>query len=64
MRKLIVATTLTVVLAGSASAADTRFQDRSPRDRDTVIARVMKAVKRLLVPTTNTTPSTPVPTKD
>jgi hypothetical protein len=61
MRKLVIATTLTVVLAGTASASDIRFQDRGPRDRDTPIVRVYKAIKRLLTPSTTTGPTVPIP---
>jgi len=61
MRKLIVVTTLTVVLAGSASAADVRGRERNPRDGETPIVRLMKIVKRLLTPSVNTTPTTPIP---
>jgi hypothetical protein len=60
MRKFVIATTLAVVLAGTANA-DIRFQDRGPRDRDTPIVRVLKLVKRLFTPTVNTTPSVPIP---
>jgi hypothetical protein len=59
MRKLIIATTLTVVLAGTASAAEVRFKDRNPRERDAPIVRVIKAVKRLL--TINNLPTVPHP---
>ena len=62
MRKIIAVTTLTLVLAGTANAADTRNRDRSnPRDRDTPIVRVYKAIKRFFTPATQNWPTTPVP---
>ena len=61
MRKFVIATALTVVLAGTANAADVRFQDRG--SRDTPIVRVLKLVKRLFTPTVNTTPTVPIPQK-
>jgi hypothetical protein len=61
MRKLVIVTTLTVVLAGTASASDVRFQDRGPRDRDTPIVRVIKLVKRFLTPSAQNLPTVPFP---
>jgi hypothetical protein len=62
MRKLMIAATLTLVLAGTASASnDGRFGDRSPRDRDNPIVRIIKTIKRLLTPANNDLPSQPVP---
>jgi hypothetical protein len=59
MRKLVIVTTLTLVLAGTASASDVRFQDRG--DRDTPIVRVLKVIKRLFTPSANALPTVPVP---
>ena len=62
MRKFVIATTLTVVLAGTANAAGVRFQDRGPRDRDTPIVRILKIVKGLFTPAVNSGgPSVPIP---
>lgn len=57
MRKLIAAATLSLVLAGTAGAADVR----TPRDRDTPIVRVFKAIKRLLTPSVQNWPTVPLP---
>lgn len=61
MRKLIIATTLTVVLAGTASAANVHSRDREPRERDTPIVRVIKVIKRLFTPSVNASPTVPIP---
>jgi hypothetical protein len=61
MRKLIVATAITVVLAGSASAADVRFNDRGSRERENPIVRIFKLIKRTFTPATNNWPTVPIP---
>ena len=61
MRKFVIATTLAIVLAGSASAANPRAHDRNPRERDTPIVRVYKMIKRLFTPATQNWPTQPVP---
>lgn len=61
MRKAVIVTTLTLVLAGTASASDVRFQDRGPRERNTPIVRLIKIVKRVFTPTLNNLPTTPIP---
>jgi hypothetical protein len=57
MRKLVAAVTLSLVLAGTASAAE----PRGPRDRETPIVRVFKAIKRLLNPSAQNWPTVPIP---
>ena len=60
MRKLIAAITLTLILAGStARAAEPRGRERTPRDRDNPIVRMIKIVKRVL--TTSELPVPPLP---
>lgn len=61
MRKFVIATALTVVIAGTASASDVRFQDRGNRHGDTPIVRVLKLVKRFFTPTVQTGPTVPIP---
>ena len=57
MRKLIAATTLTLILAGpTAQAAQPRG-----RDRENPIVRMLKIVKRVLTPSTNEIPTPPLP---
>jgi hypothetical protein len=61
MRKLFVAATLTVVLAASADAANTRQQDRGRREKDNPIVRMFRIVVRTLSPAPQTTPTIPIP---
>jgi hypothetical protein len=61
MRKLIAATTLTLVLAATANAAEVRSADRGPRDRENPIVRAIKILKHYFTPSTQALPSTPVP---
>ncbi|HEX6087750.1 MAG TPA: hypothetical protein VF266_24675 [Thermoanaerobaculia bacterium] len=61
MRKLVIATTLTLVLAGTASAAKAGSADRGPRERDTPIVRVIKLIKRVFTPSANAAPTVPIP---
>ncbi|HVE71981.1 MAG TPA: hypothetical protein VNI54_11475 [Thermoanaerobaculia bacterium] len=60
MRKLIAATTLTFVLAGTAAALP-RERERTPRERDNPIVRILKIVKRVFTPSTNELPVPPLP---
>ena len=61
MRKLIIATAITVLLAGSAKASDARFKDRGPRERENPIVRVLKLIKRTFTPASNNWPTVPIP---
>jgi hypothetical protein len=61
MRKLIVATAITVVLAGSADAAVARSNERGPRDHENPIVRIFKVIKRAFTPATNNWPTVPIP---
>jgi hypothetical protein len=61
MRKLIIATAVTVLLAGSASASEARFNDRGPRERENPIVRIFKLIKRTFTPATNNWPTVPIP---
>jgi hypothetical protein len=60
MRKLIAATTLTIVLAGSIAAAP-RERERTPRGKENPVVRVLKLIKRTLTPSTNELPVPPLP---
>jgi hypothetical protein len=59
MRKLIIATTLTLALAITATADTRGAADRGPREKGTPIERVIKAIKRLI--TTTGLPTVPIP---